>query len=72
MVGQILIEIGQSEVAVVPLKKARQINPDNLDKARDFCLRALEISPGHPFFLQTWQNIRERLDEEGDERISSL
>lgn len=36
----------------------------DLDKAQDYCLRALEISPGHPFFLQTWQNIQERLGEE--------
>jgi tetratricopeptide (TPR) repeat protein len=36
----------------------------DLDKAQDYCLRALEIAPGHPFFLQTWQNIQERLGEE--------
>lgn len=151
--GQILTEVGHSEVAVSPLKKAREINPGNfairfalgnalgrafalregvaelevaekmqpnddevlrnlgwmrclsgevekgratlhralkidpqnaliyndlaasylytndidLDKAQDFCLHALEIAPGHPFFLQTWQNIQERLDEEDDD-----
>jgi len=36
----------------------------DLEKAQDFCLRALELAPGHEFFLQTWQNIQERLSEE--------
>jgi Flp pilus assembly protein TadD len=150
MAGQILVEIGQSQVAVSPLKKAKQINPDNfevrymlgyalgrafalregvaeleaaeamnpnddevlrnlgwmrcmsgevekgretlhralkidpqnafiyndlaasylytddqdLEKAQDFCLQALELEPSHPFFLETWRNIQERLNNE--------
>jgi Flp pilus assembly protein TadD len=153
MAGQILVEIGQSEVAVSPLKKAKQINPDNfevrymlgyalgrafalregvtelevaesmnpnddevlrnlgwmrcmsgevekgretlhralkidpqnsfiyndlaasylytddpdLDKAQHFCLQALELEPSHPFFLETWRNIQERLGDEDAE-----
>jgi len=42
-------------------------NDQDLDKAQDFCLRALEIEPGHSFFLETWRNIQERLrDEQND------
>ncbi len=38
-------------------------NDSDLDKAQDFCLRALEIAPSHPFLLQTWRNIQKWQEE---------
>ncbi len=44
------------------LQKAKDLIQSGAVKAALDTL--LEISPGHPFFLQAWQNIQERLGEE--------